>query len=287
MTPTMHSDHSQLRPMPVNIVVAHALEAKALIPMLQLKALQTDSGYSEYANANGLRLIVSDIGKEAVSRAVSSLAHAQSNDAGQISAWLNIGIAGHASAAIGSAWLAHKITDQRSGRSAYPPQLIEGLASCSIITVDEPEQDYALEAVYDMEAAAFYEAASKQATAELVQLFKIVSDNLINPVEEIDLKSVPLWIARQDSQILLLVDKLAELAASYNSRQYVPRVYYDICSLTHLTVNEKLQLRRLCQRYRALGREDELADINLLAKNHTKKLLSILSSAIDQPPALK
>lgn len=268
--------------MSVNIVVAHGLEAKALVKMLKLERQQASSEFVEYSSSDGLRLVVSGIGKQAVATAVTYLAEQQALDDGQIRAWLNIGIAGHRDASLGSAWLGNKITDQGSGSSAYPPQLIEGVEVGSVVTVDEPEESYSVDAAYEMEASAFYAEATKYSTAELVQVFKVISDNLESPIGEIDLKRVPGWIAEQAAQLLPLIEKMSELVERHNSSQQLPSYYYDICSKIRLTVSQKLLFRRLCQRYKALGLEDELGIVGGWAEGGARLLIQELTERIDQ-----
>ena len=210
------------------------------------------------SSPNKLRLLVSGMGKESVAAAVTYLAEQQANDDGEIRAWLNVGIAGHRDAPLGSAWLGNKITDMRSTNSAYPPQLIEGIRSGRVVTVDEPENEYPLDAAYEMEASAFYAEATKYSTAELVQVYKVISDNLANPISEIDLGSVPGLIAEQESQLRKLINAMSGIVEQYNSYQQLPRYYHETCSQLRLTVNQKLQLKRLCQRYKAMGLEAEL-----------------------------
>lgn len=269
-------------PMPVNIVVAHGLEAKALIEMLELERLHASSEFVEYSNSNKLRLLVSGMGKKAIAAAVAYLGEHQVSDDGEIRAWLNIGIAGHRDAALGSAWLGNKITDQSSGASAYPPQLIDGVEVGGVVTVDEPENSYPLDAAYEMEAFAFYTEATKYSTAELVQVFKIISDNLENPISEIDLQSVPGLIAAQAPQLLALIEGMSAIARQYNASQRLPSYYWEICSKTHLTVSQKLQLRRLCQRYRALGLEEELDRNAGLKAIDARQLIQQLAERIDR-----
>lgn len=268
--------------MPVNIVVAHGLEAKALVAMLKLERHQASSEFVEYSNSNKLHLLVSGMGKEAVAAAVTYLADQQALDDCEIRAWLNIGIAGHRDAPLGSAWLGNKITDQGSGASAYPPQLIEGVDVGSVVTVDEPENSYPLDAAYEMEASSFYTEATKYSTAELVQVFKVISDNLENPISGIDLQSVPGLIRAQTPQLLTLIERMSAIVEQHNSSQRLPSYYSKLCSKTRLTVNQKLQLRRLCQRYKALGLEDELGSVAGLSGSNAKQLILQLAERIDR-----
>ena len=268
--------------MPVNIIVAHGLEAKALVRMLELERHHVSSEFVEYSNSNKLHLLVSGIGKEAITAAVTYLGEQQASDSGEIRAWLNIGIAGHRDASLGNAWLGNKITDQSSGASAYPPQLIEGIEVGSVVTVDEPENSYPLDAAYEMEASAFYAEATKYSTAELVQVFKVISDNLVNPISEIDIRSVPGLIAAQAPQLQILIEGMSAIATQHNSSQRLPSYFSEVCSKIHLTVNQKLQLRRLCQRYKALGMEEELSSAADLRAGDARTLIQQLAERIDR-----
>jgi hypothetical protein len=225
---------------------------------------------------------VSGIGKEAITAAVTYLGEQQASDSGEIRAWLNIGIAGHRDASLGNAWLGNKITDQSSGASAYPPQLIEGIEVGSVVTVDEPENAYPLDAAYEMEASAFYAEATKYSTAELVQVFKVISDNLVNPISEIDIRSVPGLIAAQAPQLQILIEGMSAIATQHNSSQRLPSYFSEVCSKIHLTVNQKLQLRRLCQRYKALGMEEELSSAADLRVGDARTLIQQLAERIDR-----
>tara|TARA_B110000967_G_scaffold207534_1_gene257151 strand:+ start:524 stop:1366 length:843 start_codon:yes stop_codon:yes gene_type:complete len=268
--------------MPVNIIVAHGLEAKALVRMLELERHHVSSEFVEYSNSNKLHLLVSGIGKEAITAAVTYLGEQQASDSGEIRAWLNIGIAGHRDASLGNAWLGNKITDQSSGACAYPPQLIEGIEVGSVVTVDEPENSYPLDAAYEMEASAFYAEATKYSTAELVQVFKVISDNLVNPISEIDIRSVPGLIAAQAPQLQILIEGMSAIATQHNSSQRLPSYFSEVCSKIHLTVNQKLQLRRLCQRYKALGMEEELSSAADLRVGDARTLIQQLAERIDR-----
>jgi hypothetical protein len=268
--------------MPVNIIVAHGLEAKALVRMLELERHHVSSEFVEYSNSNKLRLLVSGIGKEAITAAVTYLGEQQASNSGEIRAWLNIGIAGHRHASLGNAWLGNKITDQSSGASAYPPQLIEGIEVGSVVTVDEPENSYPLDAAYEMEASAFYAEATKYSTAELVQVFKVISDNLENPISEIDIRSVPGLIAAQAPQLQILIEGMSAITTQHNSSQRLPSYFSEVCSKIHLTVNQKLQLRRLCQRYKALGMEEGLSSAADLRVGDARTLIQQLAERIDR-----
>ena len=93
-----------------------------------------------------------------------------------ISAFLNIGIAGHCDLDIGSFVLAHKISENE--KSIYPLILFdyEGVSK-QIITQDTIEKEYKSDSIYDMEAYSCLKVASNFLPYELIHSIKVISDN--------------------------------------------------------------------------------------------------------------
>lgn len=242
----------------LNIVVAHTLEAKPLIAMLGLKKQNHQSPFALYRNDKGTSLIIAGIGKLAAAAATGYLAALQDSSETAVKAWLNLGIAGHQTAELGSGLLAQKLTDQATGSCFYPPMLLTGFATSDVITVDEPELEYPVDAAYEMEAFGFYAVASRLVTSELVQVFKIVSDNPSNPVKDIDAKLIQHWIKAQRAEIEKLILDLDELAQEYNAAYQLPAEFNELSAMTKLSVTQQNQLKRLCRRYYALGQEAQL-----------------------------
>src|SRR3990167_5887762 len=168
----------------VCFVVALLPEAKPLIERYQLTLNSSRGKFKVYSGAPKTFLIISGVGRAKVMEAVRFLYEY----AGGIrnSVWLNVGIAGHSSYPVGTAVLAHKMVDQASQESWYPP--IPFGAPCStdcVITVNRPETNYAEPFVYDMEASGFCKAAMQFSTAELVHCFKVISDNQSSPAKQV------------------------------------------------------------------------------------------------------
>ena len=97
------------------LVVALQAEAAPLVDRFALKSLNGHP-YRLYAGADP-HLITSGVGKLA---SASAVAYLRARIGQTPAAWLNVGIAGHARAPLGTALLAHKIHDVGSSKSYYP-----------------------------------------------------------------------------------------------------------------------------------------------------------------------
>ena len=97
------------------LVVALAAEAR---PLLAPHRLQGVNGHPyRICAGEQTHLIVSGIGKVA---AAAATAYLRALIGDTPAAWLNIGIAGHGSQAVGTPLLAHKVVDAASGKPFYP-----------------------------------------------------------------------------------------------------------------------------------------------------------------------
>jgi hypothetical protein len=166
----------------IRFVVALPSEAKPINRHFGLIRDNKATQYSLYRN-QGVALVISGIGSEVSEQATRWLHEMLPEPA----IWINVGIAGHSHLPIGVALLASEILHQSSGRRwqtrlpAPPP-----CGSAPLITCAEPETGYPHNALYDMEAAGFYSAASTVAPAQRIHCFKIVSDNPQSPVHSIN-----------------------------------------------------------------------------------------------------
>ena len=262
----------------INLVVAHAIEAKPLCTLFDLYAQPRKGPFPLFQSEQGMTLIVSGMGKLAAASATSYLAGLQHGIS--TCAWLNVGIAGHQSAQIGSGFLAHKVTDAANGNVWYPPQLIQGLPTSSVITVDQPEQSYPQAAAYDMEAAGFYACASRFTTTELIQVFKIISDNPQQPVAQFHVSQVESLIANKSSQLEKLVQDLTALLNTYSTAYDLPTAYQTLLQQYRLTATQRAQLQRLCERYHALSLDDHLENFCTQSFSSSRQLVTAMESEL-------
>ncbi len=267
---------------PVNLVVAHSIEAKPLIQLFELEKLECDA-YPLYGNDSGLVLIVAGMGSERTASAVSYLGDKQKNSRDKVRGWLNIGIAGHQQEALGRGLLAHKISSRTSGESFYPPMLLkEDLPTSAVITVEQPELNYPENAAYEMEAFGFYSAACNHSTSELVQVYKVVSDNPSNSVEGINQTIVSQWFLHNSNDMKHLLERLAELVVETNLYFRLPQEVDEFSSRLHFSSTQKNQLCRLVQRLHALGSEDFLLALSPHSFHDARQLIRALEDQADR-----
>jgi nucleoside phosphorylase len=166
------------------IVTALRSEARPMIEYLGLSPDVTWEG-GRHFSGDDVHLVVSGIGADKARRAIGRLALRVPDPEG--AAWLNVGLAGHRSHEIGSVFRATIVENAATGEvwevadpgaPGLPPPAV-------VVTVEEPELEYPGDALYDMEAAAFFAAASRCSPAQPIQLLKVVSDNREHPVSRI------------------------------------------------------------------------------------------------------
>ncbi len=265
----------------INIVTAFPGEARPLIDHLGLTDRDSRGPVSLYRNATH-RLVISGAGK---TRAAAATAWLQAIDTVKNAAWLNIGIAGHASRPVGAGVLAHRITDHGTGKSWYPPQ-VHGLtlATDNLITVDKPETAYPEHALYDMEAAGFYPVACRSTSAELVQCYKIVSDNRDSSVAGITPKSGAALIADRLADITTLVTALDELSDSVIARQVPGNTLAQFTGHWRFTVAQQHQLEKLLARWAALLPKQPPWCDELQARQQASQVLHWLEQHLNSVP---
>lgn len=229
----------------LHLVVALECEARPLAARHRLKLSKAEHPCRIY-EGEGARLVVSGVGKAAAAGASGYLQGVVRQRHG---VWLNVGIAGHRDRPVGQGFLAHKVVDGASGRSWYPPLLFRpASATETVLTVDRPERRYREGAAYDMEAAGFLAAASRFTTAELVHVYKVVSDGLHHPVDELSARKVERLVEGALDDIDSVLLELAGLAAELEGLGASPAGLDEFLERWHFTVSERRRLRRVLQR---------------------------------------
>lgn len=194
----------------VHLVVALDAEAKPLISWFGLKRQHPDRGFPVFRHAH-VALVIAGPGKVNAAAATAHLHAACGFPRNAL--WANIGVAGHPELEIGATRVAHAVDDAATARSWFPPLAITPpWPSARVITVDRPDLVYGTGQLVEMEAAGFYATACRFATSELVQVVKVVSDNLAHPAGRLRAGDLTALIGRQLDALDLFLHRLGRLA---------------------------------------------------------------------------
>jgi len=269
----------------INLVVALPAEGRPLIERYRLSEKTTLGTFRMYRHAD-MSLIISGPGKIASAAATALLAGR--NTPGKQVAWLNIGIAGHATYNTGQSLLAHRITDHATGKSWYPPQLFDlSTTTSSLLTVDVPENSYHQDVAYDMEASGYYSVASRFSSAELVQCFKVVSDNREQSTATLTAERCMQLVTQKLDEIDLLVRAQISMAQEYNSWRAPHTGLEQLSGQWHFTVSQQHQLAELARRWKVLLPDQPLWLAELGKKKNAAAVLQCLQQHLDSlPPGL-
>jgi len=263
----------------IYIVCALQCEAKPIIEKYKL-SLIPDKAFRIFQGKK-MRVLISGIGKI---ETAAAMAYLYALDGEQISAtWLNIGVVGHRFLELGSLFNINKVTEETTGVNWYPARLRPlDMPSHHVLTVDTVSENYPSDALYDMEASAFMLTALRFSSVDLVQVLKIVSDNIENPSTQINKVFVEQLIHRNIEQISTVVDALQAVSAKYGDYYGVDDVYNKLISQWHFTQYQKKQLQRLVQKITALKLTFSYHDFEKI--QNSKEIIRYLNEKIITAP---
>ena len=265
-----------LRPT-VFIFVALPCEAKPLIQAWNLKRNSQHKSFNIYVNQERV-VVVSGVGKLAMAAAVAYTMCLYADIPEPI--LVNFGIAGHRDYPLGNLYLADKISDIEIAKNYYPQLTFSSdIASCALITVNKPSTEYDVGSLFDMEAAAFYEIATKFSSNEFIHSLKIISDNSGSSVENINQAIVIDWITDKINDINQLVSNLLK------ARESLPKahndLYFQLLQQAHFSEANAVRLKKLIQRWQAVmdNRELRWADSGT---SSSKELIAWIEQQLEQ-----
>ena len=193
-------------------LVATNAEATALVGRMGLAAC---GGPLPMFQKGEQMLVVSGRGRAKAAAAVA-WASARNDDVGGL-AWLNVGLGGHRTLPLGEVRGLSPLYDVGTGGQYFPGQeALVGLKTTMGATVDRPVTTYSLDAVYDMEAAPFFEIASMLSEPPLIASVKVVSDKSGN--REPDEAAAEQWLGKAWPQLKQVGARLVALARRRRAR---------------------------------------------------------------------
>lgn len=195
----------------IYIFSAFYAEAKNIIDHYGLKKEKSPEmvRFDVFANES-IRLVITGVGEINAAAAVSNIggAYGISPD----DEILNVGCGAGFSSDIcmGSIFLGNKLTEQMTGRTFYPDMLMKAnFRECEIVTVARVLNEGCDSVVYDMEAAAVYQAAAFFVGPHRMHFIKLVSD----AGERIDQSKITEIFALQEDKICGYIDRLLSACA--------------------------------------------------------------------------
>lgn len=259
------------------IYTALPCEAKPLVEHFGLKKATTIQPFAVYFNKD-ICLTVTGVGKSAMAAGV---AYTQALFTFvEHPVLVNIGIAGHKYHDVGSLFLIDKITDFDSKKSHYPPLVFTpSCPTAGLQTVSRPQLVYDSQHLCDMEASAFYEAAVRFSSGELIHCLKIISDNELRPAENIQPKQVSQLIAAHTSTIETLLAESSRLARLLTIPDF--KLFEQLTQRYHFTVSEQGQLKSRLSRWAALT-QIQVSDLDENRFHKGKEVLSWLDQQLSE-----
>jgi len=252
------------------------LEAKPLIEHFNLKPSLNAKGYKIFKN-DSLKLIITGVGP---TNAASAIGYVFGRYQDKISSFVNIGIAGHKDLEIGTLVLADKISQK--GRKSFYPQFSFECKNITkeVISIDEDENTYPEDALYEMESFSSYEVAAKFLPLELIHSLKIVSDNKGKEAGTIDEKEVSSLIEKNLSGIEYILFEIEKIAVNFSNLQNKDASsFFDNF---HFTATERYQLKMILSKLKTLS-PDEIKAEQFKGKSSQEIISKLKEKLLSKP----
>lgn len=199
----------------IYIFSAFYAEAKNIIDHYGLKkekSLETVR-FDVFAN-DSIRLVITGVGEINAAAAVSNIGGAYGISPDDEILNVGCGACFSRETCLGSIFLGNKLTEQMTGRTFYPDMLMKtGYRECEIITAVRVLKEGREQVVYDMEAAAIYQAAAFFVGPHRMNFIKLVSD----AGERIDQSKITELFALQEDKICGYIDILLSVGGNKTS----------------------------------------------------------------------
>jgi adenosylhomocysteine nucleosidase len=222
-------------------------EAKPVIDFYRLRKIADISAFDLY-QLDEVACVVSGIGDLNMAAACAWAASRFENNK---PCWINLGIAGHKSLALGTTLVANQVYRQHHARAIYPVQIVKHeLATACVISQTAEQTDYHPDAVYDMEAYAFLHSCSHFTPLELCTCIKVISDNTENPPLR-DKARISQLIADNIQPIANYARSLLPVIDDFYQQSLAPEILQRFLKLGHFTRSQQVQLSKVLLGLRA------------------------------------
>ena len=226
-------------------------EAEAMIHAFKLKKVCDNSKFQEFMNEeSGICLVVTGVGCIPAAVAVSCVC--TKYEVKEEDFLVNIGTCASLEP-VGSIFLCNKITDENTGRTFYPDILFKHpFMECELYTYGKIVSGGLLEqkqetSVYDMEAAAIYQAGAYFFSPHQMSFLKIVSDNgqgdMVTP------KQIEAVLDKAGPSLIKYIEGLREIALQEKAQRKdfsdeLKEVIQKVCGDLHCSKTMELSLHQ-------------------------------------------
>lgn len=248
----------------IYVFMALYAEAKPLIEKLELKKINSRFKFTQYESPE-ICLTITGVGSIAASTAVGAVCASRDIDAADI--LVNIGSCAGSASSLHGIYLIHKITDEVTGRTYYPDMLYKHtFDEVEIITIPSVKTREKVEIVsnprllYDMEAAAIYQAGSYFVGPHQMQFLKVVSDEGNGEAVTPDMLTECMHM-HVDAMAELL-DTLQAITKEWQEQKLVfsedeTGLVAQLCEDLHCSAVMKASVEQLCRYWKLSGMDYE------------------------------
>lgn len=249
-------------------------EAHIFIKRYKLVKNQESTWFQEFCNETaGIRLVITGVGEIAAAAAVSSICSLYQPTPRDL--LLNAGICAH-TAKNNGIFLCNKITEEATGKTFYPDMLYRhNFCEAALVTKMLPwngESTSPIENLYDMEAAAIYQAGAHFFGPHQMSFLKIVSDN--GAVKAVSKEQIPHLMEQYQEDIFDYIRQLEAITQTNGCRknelhQEEDRLIETFCTDLHCSKAMRDSMRQYIH-YLTLAGIDY---ISVIQDMYEKKLL--------------
>ncbi len=258
----------------IHFIVATSLESKIIIKRLNLKKINSSSGFDFFYNDN-CSLTVTGIGKINSALGVAHTFFKFKSLPNNI--WINVGLAGHKKEKIGRLILVNKICDHETQKSMYPFFLKDyKIKKLNCTCYAKPNFNYD-NSLSDMESSGFFFTANKYSTKEMIHSLKIISDNRSEKIDFKNSKIINRVIDENFDQINNFVTDIKKLWEEKFEKQnkIQIKIKEELKSLKY-TFSQGVQLNNLLKIYYNSDYSEKIIEHNKSIKNNILKIKRLL-----------
>jgi hypothetical protein len=131
-----------------------------------------------------------------------------------------------------------------------------------------------------MEASGFAAVASKFTSLEFIQSVKVISDNAESGIAAVSKSSIEDLMRSSVTAVVQLIDVMLPSAVHRSAQIQLPQAFEQMLHTARFSATQTVQLKRLCQRYSALGLEQQLTEIAGMEFESAKKIIQFLEAQL-------